>query len=204
MLDVSFEIPGNPPLEGILSSPASRTSGGIVVVAPPHPMMGGHSSNPVVQAIVSGTVAARYRALAFNFRGVGESGGDPSPDPSDADADFRAALAAARGAPPLVAAGYSFGAAAAIRAATAELRIRAVVAVAPPAVLIADSLPEHLGGNLTIIAAERDHFAPAEALADVARRIGARFEIVAGADHFFGVGLARVTELTEQALRAVG
>lgn len=199
MVAVSFEIPGNPSLEGILVG----TSGDIVVVAPPHPMMGGHSSNPVVQAIVSGAVAARHRAMVFNFRGVGESGGDPSPDPSDADADFRAALAAARGA-PLVAAGYSFGAAAAIRAATAERRIRAVVAVAPPAVLIGDSRPEHLGQNLTIIAAERDHFAPAEALADVARRVGARFEIVAGADHFFGVGLAHVAELTEQALRAIG
>lgn len=199
MVGASFEIPGTPPLEGILFG----SSGGVAVIAPPHPMMGGHSSNPVVQALVSAVVAARHRALSFNFRGVGDSRGDPSPDPSDADEDFRAALAVAHGT-PLIAAGYSFGAAAAIRAAAAEPRVRAVVAVAPPPALVVGPLPEHLRRNLTIVAAERDPFAPAEALAELARRLGARFEIVVGADHFFGNGLERMTEIAGDALKALG
>src|SRR5262245_14318008 len=105
-------IPGNPRLEGIWQGDA----GHVAIVAPPHPLMGGHLSNPVVQALASGIVQAGHRALLFNFRGVGESDGDASADPDDADEDFRAALAsAAEHRTPLVATGYSFGAAAAIR-----------------------------------------------------------------------------------------
>ena len=77
-------IPATPSLEGIWQG----TTGSVAVVAPPHPLMGGHSSNPVVQAISSGVVAAGHRALVFNFRGVGESAGDPSADPDDATKIF--------------------------------------------------------------------------------------------------------------------
>jgi uncharacterized protein len=194
----SVSIPGNPALEGVWVG----TGGGVAVVAPPHPMMGGHLSNPVVEALAAGIVAAHHRALLFNFRGVGESFGDPSADPADADEDFRAALAtAAAASEPVVAAGYSFGAAAALRAASRDERIRAVVAVAPPPALIGDVSWERLAGRLTIIAAERDHLAPAqglEAFALAATR--GRFEVVAGADHFFGRGLDRVAQIAEQAL----
>lgn len=191
-------IPGNPPLEGIWQG----TTGGIAVVAPPHPMMGGHSSNPVVQALASGAVAAGHRALLFNFRGIGESAGEASADPCDADEDFRAALAfaAAQGA-PLVAAGYSFGAAAALRVGSVDPRVSTIIAVAPPPALVGGASFERFRGSLTVIAAERDHFAPSEALSEFARgATQARFELVSGADHFFGQGLSRITEITREAL----
>jgi uncharacterized protein len=201
MIEGSVTIPGNPALEGVWVG----TAGGVVVVAPPHPMMGGHLSNPVVEALAAGVVAAQHRALLFNFRGVGESFGDPSAAPADADEDFRAALAEAATASELVAAaGYSFGAAAALRAAARDERIRAVVAVAPPPALVGDISWQRLAGRLTLIAAERDHLAPPEALESFAlAATRARFEVVAGADHFFGRGLDRVAELAEQALEKV-
>jgi uncharacterized protein len=190
-------IPGNPPLEGIWHGSA----GGVAVVAPPHPLMGGHSSNPVVQAISSGIVASGHRALLFNFRGVGESSGDPSADLDDADEDFRAALAcAAEAGTPLIAAGYSFGAATALRVASADTRVTAVIAVAPPPALF-DRRVLELPAALTVVAAGHDHFAPAEALAELVKGIPhARFEVVAGVDHFFGRGLANVTRITQEAL----
>jgi len=191
-------IPGNPTLEGIWQG----TAGGVAVVAPPHPLMGGHSSNPVVQAISSGVVAAGHRALLFNFRGVGESSGDASADLDDADEDFRAALecAAAAGG-PLIAAGYSFGAATALRVASADARVSTVIAVAPPPALFDPSALTRIHGSLTLVAAEHDHFAPAEALAELTRRVPhTRFEVVSGADHFFGRGLSRITDLAREAL----
>jgi alpha/beta superfamily hydrolase len=194
-------IPGNPLLEGIWQG----TAGGIAVVAPPHPLMGGHSSNPVVQAISSGVVAAGHRALLFNFRGVGESSGDPSGDLDDADEDFRAALAcAAASGAPLVATGYSFGGATALRVASADTRVTAVLAVAPPPVLFDRTTLERFRGTLTVVAAERDDFAPAESLAEIVRSIpGARFEVVSGTDHFFGRGIERIVEITRGALFSI-
>jgi len=193
-------IPGTPALEGMWVG----ESGGVAVVAPPHPMMGGHLSNPVVEAIASAVVAARHRALLFNFRGVGESFGEPSADPGDADDDFRAALSTARErAELIVAAGYSFGAAAALRAASRERNIRAVVVVAPPPALIGEASLEHLGDKTTIIAAERDQFAPPESLRTFAQSAGASLEVVAGADHFFGSGLERVMTIIRAALATV-
>jgi alpha/beta superfamily hydrolase len=191
-------IPGNPALEGIWQGAA----GGVAVVAPPHPLMGGHSSNPVVQAISSGVVASGNRALLFNFRGVGESSGDASADLDDADEDFRAALAcAAASGAPLIAAGYSFGAATALRVAAADARVTAVIAVAPPPALFDRTVLEKVTAALTVIAAEHDHFAPAEALGELVRGVPhTRFEVVSGADHFFGRGLAHVTRLTREAL----
>ena len=191
-------IPGHPPLEEIWHGAAGR----VAVVAPPHPLMGGHSSNPVVQAVASGVLAAGHRALLFNFRGVGESGGEPSADPADADDDFRAALArAAEAGTPVIAAGYSFGGAAALRVAARDARVAAVIAVAPPPALFDRPVLERVQGTLTVIAAERDELAPAGPLAELVQAIpGARFEVISGADHFFGRGLARVSELTREAL----
>lgn len=202
MTSGSFTIPGNPALEGAWLGDAG---GGVAVVAPPHPMMGGHLSNPVVATLAEGIVAAHHRALRFNFRGVGESYGEPSGDPNEADEDFRAAMAtAATSGLPLVAAGYSFGAAAALRAASADRRVRAVVAVAPPVALVGEVALEHLGENLTIIAAERDPFAPVDSLrifATAAPR--ARFEVVRGADHFFASGLGQIAKLSKEALESL-
>jgi alpha/beta superfamily hydrolase len=213
-------IPGDPMLEGIWVGSA----GGVAVIAPPHPMMGGHLSNPVVEAIALGVIAARHRALLFNFRGVGESLGDPSSDPEDADEDFRGALAVARArSKPLIAAGYSFGAAAALRAATLDRNIQAVIAVAPPPALIGNVSLEHLGNRVTIIIAERDQFAPPAQGERFAKRSrggrtrppeemmrqlagaanGARLEVVAGADHFFGTGLDRIATIARAALETV-
>jgi alpha/beta superfamily hydrolase len=191
-------IPGTPPLEGMWQG----ATGSVAVVAPPHPLMGGHSSHPVVQAISSGIVAAGHRALIFNFRGVGESAGDASADLDDADEDFRAALTCAAGTGvPLIASGYSFGAATALRVASGDARVSAVIAVAPPPALFDPSALEGFRGALTVVAAEHDHFAPAHDLANVLRGAPrARFDVVPNTDHFFGRGLDRVMEITRQAL----
>jgi hypothetical protein len=164
------------------------------VVAPPHPLYGGHLSNPVVGALCEGLARRGIGALAFNWRGVGASGGRPSGEPVVAAADYAAVLAyvkASSGSPlPWVAAGYSFGAATALRVAASDPSVREVLVVAPPIAMLPSTLQFAAPAcRVTVVAATHDDFAPIEevraAFADVD---GTRIVIVEGADHFFSSG----------------
>ena len=48
---------------------------GVAVIAHPHPMFGGTMDNKVVQTLARAFVLAKWRAVRFNFRGVGQSQG---------------------------------------------------------------------------------------------------------------------------------
>ncbi|MDE2000016.1 MAG: alpha/beta hydrolase, partial [Burkholderiales bacterium] len=48
---------------------------GLAVVAHPHPLMGGTMDNKVVHTLVRALVQMGWRAVRFNFRGVGQSAG---------------------------------------------------------------------------------------------------------------------------------
>jgi uncharacterized protein len=188
---------GQPALEGVWLGEGEH----IAVVAPPHPLMGGELSSPVVQALAMGLGAGGARALLFNWRGVGESEGQPSGDPEDAERDYLAALdLAARAGADILAAGYSFGAAVALRVGARDTRAREVLAVAPPPPLLGDCDMARLADRCIVVAAERDAFAPADELATLTKRIGATFELLEGTDHFFGQALGRLSEIARNAL----
>lgn len=168
------------------------------VVAPPHPLYGGSMDSPVVAELVFGLKRAGYATVRFNWRGVGASGGAPSGEAADADADYAAALAyLADTVPgPLLAAGYSFGAAAAVRVARASPRVRRLVLVAPPPSLLdAEALAAFRGSALVVTGAD-DAIAPAAGiealLGDDPRR---RLEVIPETDHFFLRGLSDVSRL---------
>ena len=186
----SLTIPGTPALEGVWVGEGSR----VAIIAPPHPLMGGHLSNPVVGAIVEGLCATGYRALLFNFRGVGDSEGEASGDLADAVADYRAALAVARSiAEVAFVAGYSFGGAAAI--AIAEESALSVIAVAPPPALLSRTSVRGARA-LCVIAGERDVIADPADLGTLLEAVpGAVFHVVPRADHFFSSGARELTEL---------
>jgi len=164
------------------------------VVAPPHPLYGGHLSNPVVAALYDGLSQRGIGTLVFNWRGVGTSNGLPTGDPAVAAEDYAAALAfvkASAPAPmPWIAAGYSFGAATALTIAATERSVREVVVVAPPVAMLPRNLSFAAGEvRVTVIAAAHDDFAPLDDLrAAFARVAGTRLVTVPGADHFFSTG----------------
>jgi hypothetical protein len=190
-------------------SPASdslRETCGAVIAAP-HPLYGGSMDSPVVAELTWACKCAGYATVRFNWRGVGASGGAPSDDPAQADADYAAALAyLAETVPgPILAAGYSFGAAAAVRVARNDPRVRRLLLVAPPPALLDGTALAQFRGGALVVVGSRDSFAPTAALAEL---LGAdprrRLEVVPDADHFFASGLTDISRLARSWLGEFG
>lgn len=183
-------------LEGWFTAPAADGGAG-AVVAPPHPLYGGLLTNPVVTAAARGFAEAGAASMAFNYRGTGASQGRVTDDADSAVQDYTGALDALadRVPGPYLAAGYSFGARAALAVATTDSRVRGAVLIAPPVDMIApEDFAAFTSGPLLVIVGDRDAYAPLERLGRaLAARPDARLEVVEGADHFFGAGTSAVS-----------
>lgn len=113
--------PGELALEGLLERPDAAAPWGGAVFCHPHPLYGGTMHNNVVARVTPELVRAGLAVLRFNFRGVGRSQGVHADGVGEQD-DLRAALGFLAGldgiaGKPLIALGYSFGAAVVARAA---------------------------------------------------------------------------------------
>lgn len=85
---------------------------GVAVIAHPHPLFGGTMDNKVVQTLARAFVLAKWRAVRFNFRGVGQSQGvyDEGRGELQDMLDVIAHMAPlANPEAPLALAGFSFG-----------------------------------------------------------------------------------------------
>jgi alpha/beta superfamily hydrolase len=184
----------------VAPDPALEDAGG-AVIAPPHPLYGGSMDSPVVAELSWALSRGGLATLRFDWRGVGASAGRPSGDAEDARADYAAALdqLAESVSGRLVAAGYSFGAAAAVRASAQTPRVRALVLVAPPPSMLDRALLAARPLDVLIVAGERDGIAPAAELDSIARELPrARVVTIAQADHFFGAGLGELGRAVTQ------
>jgi alpha/beta superfamily hydrolase len=159
-----------------------------VVVCHPHPLYGGDMENNVVVSLCAVLADAGVAALRFNFRGVGGSGGSHSGGSGERQ-DARAALDFLTDLPEvdvgcLGLVGYSFGALVALSAA--DERVRALVAVSPPAGGI-DATSFGLGIPTLLVSGDRDDIAPSARLPEMAASLGPACETlsVPGVDHFW-------------------
>jgi alpha/beta superfamily hydrolase len=194
-------------LEGLYHK--GETAPGIVIGAP-HPRYGGSMHSPVVAEVAYAAAREGRPTLRFNYRGVGGSQGTTglTGTPSLADAlespaapddpiaelaDFRAALQELRltaGIGPMVAAGYSFGSALAVRMAKEDPDVVGLVLVAPPGSLFPAGELEGLRIPALVAAGEHDGHVDVARLRDAIQSSpAARLEIIPGADHFFDQGL---------------
>lgn len=171
-------------LEGLWKEAAGEPRGS-AVFAHPHPRFGGTMHNRVVYRAAQALTAAGFATLRFNFRGVGLSEGAYDGGRGEVD-DVRAALDEAQrdGGLPIVAGGFSFGAAAALKAAAGDARVEAAVALGLP--LATESgvgVPRPTVPAFYAVG-ENDTFGPPDALA---RFVGGSGELVVvpGTDHFF-------------------
>lgn len=199
------------------TGPAGRVEGlwkegapprrGSAVFAHPHPLGGGTLHNKVVYRAARALVANGFSTLRFNFRGVGLSDGEHDAGRGETD-DVRAAFGEAveRGGLPLVAGGFSFGSAAALRAAQGDARIAAFLAIGVPVATASFESTPHPPPGIPVlfVTGERDTYGPPERLREwVGDAADAEIVIVPGADHFFAGGLDALEETVSSFLRAL-
>ena len=186
-------------LEGVWQVGGARGA----VIAPPHPLYGGSLDHPVVNELAYALYCAGFASVRFNWRGVGASQGASSGDALVAGRDYRAALEqlAASVDGPLLAAGYSFGAAAALRVALGDQRVCSLILVAPPLAMIRELPLEKFERPLHVVVGQDDTFAPVAELSEIVAQLpSARLEVIPKTDHFFARGLAELSELVRTAV----
>ena len=145
---------------------------------------------PILGAITKECLAAGMNVLRFNFRGVGESTGVHGDGEGELlDVDAAVAWAQKEAPPVLGIAGWSFGAAMALRWQAASASTLAYCGVAPPVdqqLSFAMPEPKDLeAARRTFIVGDRDQLIDVEALVTYGTAIGAEIVRYETADHFF-------------------
>jgi alpha/beta superfamily hydrolase len=171
-------------LEGLWKDAPPPRRGG-AVFAHPHPLHGGTLHNKVVFRATKALVEAGWGTLRFNFRGVGLSEGTHDAGRGETD-DVRAALdeTERRAGLPLLAGGFSFGAASALRAAHGDSRVVAFVGVGLPVATDSAAGTPRPEIPALFVVGEKDTYGPPSLLRAFVADSG-RIVEVPGADHFF-------------------
>jgi len=200
LIEVVIEDPATPPV-------------GLAVIAHPHPLMGGTMDNKVVHTLVRAFVLQGWRAVRFNFRGVGQS--ESAWDEGRGEtADMLAVLAhhqtdpAMRGL-PVALAGFSFGG---YVAAQAYARLAQVAADQPavtvPAQLVLISpatsrfeVPK-VPAQTLVVEGEQDDVVPLDSVLEWARPQGLPVTVVPGTGHFYHGQLGLLRDIVQRHLRA--
>lgn len=190
---VVFPSAGGAILEGLYHKGEKSDQPGMVIAAP-HPRMGGSMDSPVVAEIAFASARDQRPTMRFNYRGVGASQGElAGRDTTEEVEDFRAALEELRattGSRLTVAAGYSFGARVALSAALTDVDLVGVILVAPPTSLFAFDDLAGLRMPALLLAGANDEHVDRGRLAEIAAKSGAaRIEVIPGANHVFNEGL---------------
>ena len=172
-------------IECAVDAPAAAPRG-LAVVCHPHPQHGGTLDNKVVQTLARAFVQLGYRAVRFNFRGVGASQGAWAGGPGEID-DALAVVGAFRAAgQPLLLAGFSFGgyvaSHAAARLADDGAPAERLVLIAPAASRFAMAA---VPPRTQLIHGESDDVVPLAAVFDWARPQSLPVTVIPGAGHFF-------------------
>jgi len=199
---VALDVRDGLRLEALLALPESPKAG--LVICHPHPLYGGDMDNPVVVRVAEIAQALDMATLRFNFRGVGASGGIHAGGIGEKD-DVAAALAALCGRlpaeSPIGLAGYSFGAWVAARVAAAMPALPALALLAPPLGMYDLDFLGHAPAHTLLASGSRDQYCPVEALERLGTRLGAKAEIIEGAEHFFFGKLFPLSEVVERWIR---
>lgn len=161
---------------------------GVAVLSHPHPLFGGSLSNKVVQTLARAYVQRGWRAVRFNFRGVGRSAGAHDGGVGELD-DLLAVVQAYAPTGPLSLAGFSFGAfvtSHAVARLHGSRTLAQVLLVGTAASRFAVApIPSELHARTLVIHGEADDTVPLASVLDWARPQHLPVVVVPGVAHFF-------------------
>jgi alpha/beta superfamily hydrolase len=164
------------------------TPRGVAVIAHPHPLFGGTMDNKVVQTLARAFVQCGWRAVRFNFRGVGASQGAHDEGRGEAD-DLLAVVQQCAPVGPLALAGFSFGShvmCQALQSLWPERRIEKLVFVGTAASRFSVAvLPPEAHERTLVVHGELDDTVPLSAVMDWARPQVLPVTVIPGGSHFF-------------------
>lgn len=187
---------GDLTLEGIVTLPEGNSPFPGVVVCHPSPDRGGEMSNNVVVPVCMTLGQASIASLRFNFRGVGRSEGKFA-DEVGAKEDVVAAISylsslEAVDKDRIGLCGYSLGGVVSLEVAPDDARVKALALISPD-IFTYTPLKQYTRPKL-IVCGAADQFVSIIALQRLAEEMPPPndFELIAGADHFWGGFESRV------------
>jgi alpha/beta superfamily hydrolase len=180
-------------LEDLPSLDAGAPTDGVVVIAHPHPLFAGTMDNKVVQTLARAFVQCGWRAVRFNFRGVGATEGEHDAGRGELQ-DLLAVIdhvtrAEAATVIPLALAGFSFGSFVVSHALAALCDLRAprqlvMVGTAASRFHVAP-VPQALHGRTLVLHGEYDDTVPLADVLNWARPQTLPVTVIPGGGHFF-------------------
>ncbi|WP_293662261.1 CocE/NonD family hydrolase [Rhodoferax sp. OV413] len=203
-----FEIAGSAGvIEGLIDEPADVPADqwrGTAVIAHPHPLFGGTMDNKVVQTMARGFVQTGWRAVRFNFRGVGGSAGVHDNGAGELQ-DMLAVVAHAGGSGPLALAGFSFGAfvtSHALAALSASEPAKVVLVGTAASRFSVAPVAQAFHDRTLVLHGEQDDTVPLSDVMDWARPQSLPVTVVPGGGHFFHGQLPLLRSLVVRHLMA--
>jgi uncharacterized protein len=196
-------------LEALLNG-GSPNATHAAVVCHPHPLFGGTLHNKVVFHTMKALNSFGFPVLRFNFRGTGLSEGEHASGEGEVE-DVRAALdwLEHEFTLPVVFAGFSFGAVVGLRAAYADDRVRALIALGLPTVPVEGRMYDFeflrtCTKPKLFVSGSRDQFGPARKLEALVQTFADPKKLVRieAGDHFFEGRLRELRVAIEEWTRA--
>jgi alpha/beta superfamily hydrolase len=192
-------------IEALLDEPAEGPVQGTAVIAHPHPLFGGTMHNKVVQTLARAFVQSGWRAVRFNFRGVGASEGTYNEGLGEA-ADMCRVIAQVAPEGPLALAGFSFGAFVTSHVVQALGDQRppqrlVLVGTAASRFEVAPVAPD-LHERCLVLHGEQDDTVPLVSVMDWARPQSLPITVIPGCEHFFHGQLPLLKSLVVRHLRS--
>jgi alpha/beta superfamily hydrolase len=197
-------------LEDLPNLATGEVPRGVAVIAHPHPLFAGTMDNKVVQTLARAFVQCGWRALRFNFRGVGATEGTHDAGRGELQ-DLMAVIhhatqSAAPTVTPLALAGFSFGSFVVSHALEALGPQRApeqlvLVGTAASRFEVAP-VPQALHGRTLVLHGEHDDTVPLLDVMNWARPQTLPVTVIPGVSHFFHGQLPLLRSLVVRHLHA--
>mgnify|MGYP000732919991 FL=1 len=186
-------------IEALCDVPECGAYKGTAVISHPHPLFGGTMQNKVVQTLAKAFVQNGWRAIRFNFRGVGASEGVYDEGRGELE-DLMSVIAQSQQAaetpegvkPALALAGFSFGAFVTSHAIARVMSLGnlgtldkvVLVGTAASRFKVAE-VPQELHDKTLVVHGEQDDTVSLASVMDWARPQSLPVTVVPGGGHFF-------------------